>query len=178
MHVKSEFEGSYSKIESIATQIRYIIDERSTADLGESAETRQKLDWLTKRLGGQILFSQSPLGEEESHGSLVIHANNSFSIYLPSLSPPLRDNFTLAHELGHYFLHHNQEESHDGNIVFNRYGSDKREIQANRFAAAFLMPEKEFTEKYKEYEGNKWRLSGYFSVSPLSVDVRMKFLNL
>ena len=58
-----------------------------------------------------------------------------------------RQRFTIAHELGHYFLHMGQQQSLfvDDSPVFFRddvssQATDWREIQANQFAAALLLP--------------------------------------
>lgn len=49
-----------------------------------------------------------------------------------------RERFTLAHELGHYFISNKELEHAEGKGV--------EESRANTFAAALLMPEKEFRE--------------------------------
>ncbi len=55
-------------------------------------------------------------------------------------------NFTLAHELGHWFLHYGQNISdNDKNCV---YSSDRIEQEANSFAAELLYPEKLFSQDY------------------------------
>jgi Zn-dependent peptidase ImmA (M78 family) len=55
---------------------------------------------------------------------------------------PARQRFTIAHELGHYFLHTNKQtfvdfRGNDENVIRN-----PKERQANQFAAALLMPKK------------------------------------
>lgn len=55
---------------------------------------------------------------------------------------PARQRFTIAHELGHYFLHKNTQtfidfRGNDENVIHN-----PKERQANQFAAALLMPKK------------------------------------
>jgi len=57
-----------------------------------------------------------------------------------------RQRFTIAHELGHLFLHKNPVNYDQGGIMLFRNGhssdgTDRREVQANRFAAELLMPE-------------------------------------
>jgi Zn-dependent peptidase ImmA (M78 family) len=64
---------------------------------------------------------------------------------------PHRQRFTVAHELGHFFCHSNEDTPaqfvdgdfrlHWRNAESSR-GVNWREIEANRFAAALLMPEK------------------------------------
>ena len=48
-------------------------------------------------------------------------------------------NFTLAHELGHWFLHKGVSSSVDDRVL--GYSSDKVELEANDFASELLYPE-------------------------------------
>lgn len=62
--------------------------------------------------------------------------DNTPYIFLKGDDPEGRQRFTLAHELGHLFLH-------DDGAMFRdnaRFSGDAREAEANRFAAALLMP--------------------------------------
>jgi Zn-dependent peptidase ImmA (M78 family) len=63
-----------------------------------------------------------------------------------------------------------------GPVIFNRYGSDGDEWQANRFAAAFLMPKDEFVKAYNRYGGNTGLVAGHFEVSEPAVQVRASYI--
>lgn len=59
-----------------------------------------------------------------------------------------RKRFTIAHELGHLLLHKNSVSYDQGGIMMFRDGHssegiDRKEVQANRFAAELLMPEQD-----------------------------------
>lgn len=56
---------------------------------------------------------------------------------------PTRINFTKAHELGHFFLKHPGEkfECSGNDIVTTDKANRPFEVEANRFAAAFLLPQ-------------------------------------
>ena len=60
---------------------------------------------------------------------------------------PRRQRFTIAHELGHWFLHPGRPYTVDSTIRVNRrddlssLATDREEIEANAFAASILMPE-------------------------------------
>ena len=56
-------------------------------------------------------------------------------------------NFTLAHELGHYFLHHKQgqDDENAGNFNFK----NPIEYEADKFASELLYPEKLFEYEYE-----------------------------
>ncbi|MCS7309083.1 MAG: XRE family transcriptional regulator [Armatimonadetes bacterium] len=64
-------------------------------------------------------------------------ALGSFALINRSV-PPTRQLFTLLHEYAHYLMHRDQPVHVDQHPLFNQKGL---EALANRFAAAFLMPE-------------------------------------
>lgn len=129
---------------------------------------------FVQALGGKILGTNDPEFYEVNGGSLLIKNKNSFFIRLPMDTSPLRDNFTIAHELGHYFLHYKDE---DGVRLFARYGNSFQEIQANRFAAAFLMPKEEFIKVWKDCKGYVPSVAAHFQVSTDVVEERNKQIN-
>jgi Zn-dependent peptidase ImmA (M78 family) len=56
--------------------------------------------------------------------------------------PPKRQRFTVAHELAHFLLHHDQIGSGiQDDVLYRSSLSDRREQEANRLAADILMPE-------------------------------------
>lgn len=52
-----------------------------------------------------------------------------------------RQNFTLAHELGHYFLHKENNIEFEDSTFFRSDNMDSLEYAANDYAAQLLMPE-------------------------------------
>lgn len=174
MPQKISFDGTYQAIESIAAKIREIVDSNcGSDDIGE------KLKWLIALLGGKVEIADLSDGIAEEGGSLVVRQDKSFAIYLSPYTSPLRDNFTLAHELGHFILHCDLDSAGDDkSVIFTRFGSNREEWQANRFAAAFLMPKDSFTQSYNSFNGDISMLSGHFGVSGSAVSVRASSLNL
>lgn len=67
--------------------------------------------------------------------------DNEKIIYYNEIKPFGRQNFTKAHELGHYFLEHELKES---NFIcdVNKEGGSEIETEANYYAACFLMPKR------------------------------------
>lgn len=107
----------------------------------------------------------------------MVEGHGYFHIFLSPNTGRLRDNFTIAHELGHYFLHTGTPEgSQPGQ--FGRYGDTLRERQANRFAAALLMPQARFRELATRFNRNIPVLAGCFKVSPRAAEVRLESLSL
>lgn len=127
---------------------------------------------VIERLGGKFIGTDEPDYYNKIDGSLHVNKSGDFVIKLPFYSSPLRDNFTVAHELGHYLIHYNGEE----NVTYTRYGTDSKEIEANRFAAAFLMPKNEFLEARKELNDSVSLLAARFQVPVDIVQDRMGYI--
>lgn len=128
-------------------------------DINRLAETiREGLDLdmpidieeAVNRLGGTL--SASALDDKIE--ALVRKNGDRFEIVIHNDKPNPRKRFSIAHELGHLFLHMGYlvdpgkwgkaEEYKDS--VYYRFGFGIEEDEANEFAAAFLMPEREFRE--------------------------------
>jgi len=93
-------------------------------------------------------------GPSKEFSGLLLRKENTAFIGLNSEESSVRQRFTIAHELGHYFLHQNKD-------VFVEYRDNKhdiirepKEMEANTFAAALLMPklsiEKDFKNMVKD----------------------------
>jgi Zn-dependent peptidase ImmA (M78 family) len=104
------------------------------------------VDKIAKTLGAQIVYS--PLDDELS--GMVLVKEDRILIGVNSLHHQNRQRFTIAHEIGHLELHREFITDHihvdkkfpvlmrDPNSAT---GTDRLEIEANRFAAELLMPE-------------------------------------
>ena len=122
---------------------------------------------LTSKRGGEIL--------------LLVNENDH----------PFRKRFTIAHELAHHFLHLFEEEG-DHELVHNKvdmfrmsappdepsYTSERlMEIEANRFAAALLMPAEFVRQKWDELRSIE-KLARIFNVSEEAMGYRIGDLGL
>ena len=80
-----------------------------------------------------------------------------------------RRRFTLAHELGHFELHHNVNTHLDDNaLTLDYFKQGNQEYEANQFATELLMPEKEFIDyiKGKRFSPDLLRnIADYFQTS-------------
>ena len=97
-----------------------------------------------------------PLGVDLSG---MIFMKEGAVIIVNSLHHPNRQRFTLSHELGHFEMHMEEigAEVHvdkkflafarDGN---SSLGSDRKEIEANRFAAELLVPQQLLIQDYSD----------------------------
>jgi Zn-dependent peptidase ImmA (M78 family) len=172
--MKALFSGTYDKIEDMALLVR---DKVSSKLDPPAVSVRDCLRRTVEAFGGTVDTIQDPSDPLRGGGSLVIYGQDNFVIWVSPYQSPLRANFTIAHELGHYLLHYKHNQKHEGEpVVFNRFGSDEYEWQANRFAAAFLMPKDEFKKYHEKYNGNLVLLAGHFGVSESAVEVRGKYV--
>jgi len=127
---------------------------------------------VVKKLGGRISYVDDwdPLEGE----SLIIEDDGKFVINIPRFTSPLRDRFTIAHELGHYILHSMFGEKP---MVFNRKKkTDKLEWEANWFAASFLMPQDKFMEEMRR-DQDDLHLASVFDVSVSAIQTRKQTIN-
>lgn len=161
--------------EDIETLSNYIISTFSEK-IPLQKNKRLFMEELVEHLGGEIVISSAPTVYEEESGSLVIYPSGKFIIRLSATTSPLRDNFTIAHELGHYFLHYPHNEKPQEEYIFARFGNGPDEWQANRFAAAFLMPKEEFIEQRKKFHDSATLIAAYFNVSRPAVEKRMEYV--
>lgn len=164
--------ASAAAIEKAATGARAFVkaDPETTAD--------ELLTRLVKALGGEIVVSNSADDRERDGGSLLIREPGDFVIRLSPYTSPLRDNFTVAHELGHYVLHYPHDDPPREPVMYNRYGSGLLETEANRFAAALLMPVEELKTARIRYKDDVYRIAGRFGVSPAAARIRMEYVRV
>jgi Zn-dependent peptidase ImmA (M78 family) len=122
--------------------------------------------------------------------AMISKNENSFEIQIKKDGYELRDRFSIAHELGHLFLHmgflvndnvwDSTNDYHDS--VYYRSGYNIEENEANEFAGALLMPEEIFLKVAKEYysNGNYYLkpIADFFKVSIEAVRTRGRRLGL
>lgn len=138
-----------------------------------SAEGRADIAWLVRALGGSVDVSDSVFARE----ALTVNAPGDFLVHLPPMTSDRRDRFTIAHELGHYFLHY-LEPAVEGPKTFGRGERNRGETQANVFAAALLMPAEFFRQAHARVGDDWWTLAEVFGVSPKAAEVRAQVLGL
>ena len=154
---------SYDAIRDYAERVgsHYDIYER-----GGRGDVRE----LVRKLGGNVSVG-------DSLESLHVVEEGNFTIYLPQITSSRRDRFTIAHELGHYFLHY-LHPNRETPASFGRGDRNLVETQANVFAASLLMPAAPFTDAWRRLNGNSRALATLFEVSPAAAEVRAEVLGL
>ena len=141
---------------------------------------------LVSRLGGKIVYKNPIKEENRLPESIVVRAIGDFTIFVPSITSSVRDRFTIAHELGHYYLHFPLVLRADPGATMRatRWVSPTDQVQqraeweANWFAAAFLMPSKIFKAEFKARDGDLGEVASSFGVSSKAAEIRAGTLNL
>ncbi|MBK5005532.1 MULTISPECIES: ImmA/IrrE family metallo-endopeptidase [unclassified Pseudomonas] len=87
---------------------------------------------------------------------------------------PVRQRFTIAHEIGHH-VHGDLDAPRDTTEQFSARARDPREVAANRFAAALLMPAALVKHMILEQRVTDLaRLAKAFGVSTAAMEFRLK----
>ena len=123
---------------------------------------------------------------EDTLSGLLYKKNDKHIILVNSNHPPVRQRFTIAHELGHYFLdHHSNLFIDKGNLYRNDKSSEgnlRWEKDANKFAAELLMPEELMIdlveEKKLEDDEDLVELAKELEVSTQALTYRLNNLGL
>lgn len=142
---------------------------------------RNNIADIVDDVGGIVFYDDFWNKESDISGSLMVHPEGKFEIFIPMYTSIERDNFTIAHELGHYFLHYIYRKSKGDEIkglLANRYGSGRVEWEANWFAAAFLMPQSQFRDRFQHLNGDIDSIASEFNVSREAARVRANVLGL
>lgn len=141
---------------------------------------------VIQELGGQLKVSDNvvdgKIEKDPDKGIFIISIKNG------EFNSP-RNRFTIAHELGHLFLHMGYGSSYwdtQSTESYQRLGTSKDESEANEFAAAFLMPEALYKSKIWDlginndgiHQVNIEKIADFFKVSTLAAVNRGKFLGV
>ncbi|MBU3841760.1 MAG: ImmA/IrrE family metallo-endopeptidase [Candidatus Fusobacterium pullicola] len=148
-------------IEKLTTLIRDVLSIKDFTTLE---------DWQNSilRLGGELRVDPN-FPDDAYITKMSDDQNPYFSITISPYHTFERINFSLAHELGHLFLHMsylvNDEAWREIEVgkSYTRLGSDLLEFQANEFAANLLMPKEEFLKLAMENRNE----NNFYNIEPL-----------
>ena len=101
---------------------------------------------LAKKAGIEVVAK--PASSQGVSGMLIRHGNNFAIGYATHIESKGFQNFSIAHELGHYFMEGHAEAVINSNGVHESHAGfssdDRYEMEADHFASALLMPESLF----------------------------------
>lgn len=171
---------------------RQVMDDKAEQVLRETETYRVPvaIDVVAHRLG--LTIEAAALGENVS-GMLVIEDGRG-AVGYNATHAPVRQRFTIAHEVAHYILHakKNSRKSQlfiDRSVTFRRdenssMGNDNEEVDANQMGAALLMPKSLVQQEIKKNdldlddEDAISLLARKFHVSTAAMTNRLVNLNL
>ncbi len=134
------------------------IEEKTTEVLERFNITDCPADHMMEIIESEnIRFEETDEFSEDSPGFYMVKGNRKVIVVKKTVTPPERKNFTIAHELGHYFLKHTFSNKYKGCRISEKTGfrkfSTKKEMkieqEANVFAADFLLPKEMITPYIK-----------------------------
>jgi Zn-dependent peptidase ImmA (M78 family) len=142
------------------------------------------LKQLCDELGIKLIYTTNPTSNA---GGYIECDNGEYTIYVDANAHPNRQRFTIAHELGHFFLHRDtlNSASHgvvrmdrDSDTTVNHLNTSDRikETQANRFAAELLVPLEKLEDYNRKLNGDSGDLARIFEVSEDAMNIRMRSL--
>ncbi|SNQ51000.1 putative Zn peptidase [Frankia canadensis] len=118
---------------------------------------------------------------DDGFDGLCASSDDAKLIVLGASAIPVRQRFTLAHELGHLLAGDDQDVHLDKDIYERPQEKDSSEMRANAFASAFLMPEGALRETVGRsgltVEGFA-ALACDFKVAPSALAIRLQQLRL
>lgn len=141
---------------------------------------------LADHLGIRVQFVQH---QDKDFAGAIKKFTEGITIFVNSSHSEKRKLFTIAHELGHFFLHFNDL---DNGIISYRHAElyanyspeeRKKEEDANHFAAELLMPKDTFISFFiknstQPFDKLVSEMAGFFGVSEAAIKIRMSYLDL
>lgn len=130
------------------------------------------IDDIVRMIGGNVVEDSSL--QSFADGKIRKSGRESFEIIISPCQGEGRKNWVIARALGHLFLHMGYKSDQErwdaqGQMVPYRCGKVELERQANAFAAAFLMPEKDYRRVMEQYTDSNMvdtaAVARYFHVS-------------
>lgn len=138
----------------------------------------------------RIIYVDKDTMPENTSGAIVYDSRSKkYSILINNSKPDNRQYFTVAHELGHYFLHKDYLKEEEviienidlgsSNTLFRHDDAilNRVEREANNFAACLLMPEKFVVEAWNTLEDVE-ECAKIFKVSVSAMSIRLEKLHL
>lgn len=166
------------------------IEIQATELLKQTSLFKQMIDVDAVAEALKISVNSQPL--EDGFSAFLLVKEGNATAFVNSDHHPNRQRFSLAHEIGHFILHHQPSKKLDDLFLdkslalYTRkdHHSNVMEREANEFAASLLMP-KDLIEKYIakndlniEDEFDVSRLAMAFGVSEQALQIRLNKLHL
>ncbi len=139
---------------------------------------------------GDVSIFVAELPPEVSGAIRFRSEESKFEIFINASKPETRQYFTIAHEIGHYFLHGDLIKKEDvvvdddllfdGNKALYRMDDAEHsaiETEANNFAAALIMPEPLVRRAWETLKSVE-ECASLFKVSVVAMSIRLEKFRL
>ena len=159
-------------INDIAEKVRGLMELSDKPDVD--------MDDVVKRLGGTI----SRFSDYSSYERIIKGEGLNFKIEINENNAETRQRFSIAHELGHLFLHMKFPSSEWEAIAVGEMHRRTpgmysiTEEEASEFAGAFLMPAELFRKAIKQHSEDRDKIAKHFNVSADAVARRGRNLGI
>jgi Zn-dependent peptidase ImmA (M78 family) len=136
---------------------------------------------IAQKMGASVHRTNLPVGMS---GALVREDAHNPIIFINELDSPLRQRFTVAHEVGHLAarIADGTNQSEFADIDYRQSdavpGADQREVFANKFAAELLMPEDAVRQLARADGSSVVQLASDFAVSVQAMSIRLTNLGV
>ena len=145
---------------------KFVIDK---FDCGENVDVIR----LAEKLGFKLY--QADFADRDIAGK-VEKVGDSVHIYVNRDDHPLRQEFTIAHEIGHMILHNRGEDDYFVDFRNTRKHYDWREVEAENFAAALLMPRAKCEQVWRMCYQDIDDFARMMRVTKLAATIRLRSL--
>jgi Zn-dependent peptidase ImmA (M78 family) len=189
-------DGNYSHLYELTKQLDNITYDLIREHLGEILQPPIDIETIINKMA--ICIKREVMEDSNKSGAIIVTQDGACTIYVNASNHPLRQRFTMAHELGHYISYHSRDKTNCSRIDYidnrfevyedddissntsfkaarNKYsenGTDPEEVFANKFAATILMP-KIMVAEYKNRFNTSSQLANQFQVSKIAMDIRL-----
>lgn len=132
-----------NNVTELAAAMREIIDISPQDQFSWKTEKSALKQWR-KKLEGVGIWIFKDAFKDDDYCGFFLHDENFPVIYLNNSKPPVRQIFTLFHELGHLLVDKGGVDF--GSNIENKFQGSyrKEEVFCNAFASSFLVPDDDF----------------------------------
>lgn len=181
-HIEQRAEKLYNTYRNKHTHNTPALDiQQLTYDLGGKI-------WLNPDVNRLLNTPELDINDYTLNSETQQWENINFKSYIPYLTlheqktrtiENVFTRFRLAHNLGHLYLHILNNKTGTQPNSYNKTPRTLQEREANRFAAALLMPKTHFTHHWKNTtNGDIIELSKLFKTGAIYTEIRAKQLGL
>ncbi|MFY4810772.1 ImmA/IrrE family metallo-endopeptidase [Aliarcobacter butzleri] len=137
-----------------------------------------KLNCKIMKISPDELPNNFPCDKNSFAGALIKNSGDTNYILVNKTDSLRRQNFTIAHELGHLVMHVGENDENHIDCRDSIFSNKNNELQANEFAGSLLMPVSWLESIVNEVTDDNQELASIFDVSLQALETRRNKLNI